>query len=129
MVEYLRVLKYPLSIWLIGDTVFTIFGYFVPAFATILDGGASILVQALPLGVIVGYKMIQFKGNMFHAMVVGAISGIWCVFLAVTEVGMVLTPFGTYNMLDGLAAAFPSFTASMIGAIVGAGYSLMRKTS
>jgi len=127
MAEYWRALKYPLLVWLVTDSVFTLLGYLVPSFATINDAGVTTIIEALPLGAIAGYKMIQLKGNLFHVLVVGIITGLWCVFLGVTEVGMVLSPFGTYNFFDQWVYTYPFFTADMIGAIIGAGFAVTRK--
>lgn len=132
MVEYWRAMKYPLVIWFLWDTAFTVLAYFVPTFATVnptADAGAGIIAQALPLGAMAGYKMIQLKGNLFNAMVVGIVTGLWCVFLSMTEVGLVLSPFGTYSLWDMYVTSFPLFTADMIGAIIGAGIALARRSS
>ncbi len=129
MAEYLRVLKYPLLAWFVLDTVFVIGAKLVPASGNIMDSFVSNTVVALPLGAMAAYKMIEFKGNTFHAMVAGLITGLWCAVLAVTEVGIILSPIGTYNPMDSLPSAFALFILNVIGAIVGAGFALTRGKS
>ncbi len=140
MAEYFRVLKYPLLIWFIGDTVSTVLALFVPGFRIINNSFARQTAWSLPLGAVAAYKMIEFKGNLFHAMVAGLITGLWCAVLTVTEVGIVTTPFAVLTTPAGLVVlggsmtgvlpfAFAFIILNVSGAIMGAGFALTRRTS
>jgi hypothetical protein len=140
MAEYFRVLKYPLLIWFIIDTVAAAVAVFVPGFRTISNSNARLTVWSLTLGAMAGYKMIEFKGNLFHAIVAGLITALWCAVLTVTEIGFTTTPIAVLTTPAGLVAVGGSMTAvlpigfaffilNVIGAIIGAGFALTRGTS
>lgn len=140
LAEYFRVLKYPLIVWLIGDTVVEILLILVPGYRVINNSFARPAVWSLPIGAWVGYKMIEFKGNLFHAMVAGAVIGIWCALLAVIYSGIgsvpyavITTPAGLVVLAQNWAGALPYgfffFMLNFIGAIVGAGFALTRRAS
>ncbi len=101
----------------------------MPDFANIQDSFAGNTVWALPLGAMAGYKMIQFKGGVFQAMVAGLVTGVFCAILALTEVGIILSPIGTYNPMDALPGAFALFILNVFGAIIGGGFALTRGNS
>lgn len=138
MAEYLRVLKYPFVVWFIGDTVVEVILLLVPGYRVINNSYARPTAWSFPIGAWVGYKMIEFKGNMFHAMVAGAITGIWCALLAVTYSGIASVPFAVITTPAGLvvlaenwAGALPFgfffFILNFIGAIAGALFALTRR--
>ncbi len=139
MAEYLRVLKYPLIVWFIIDSLGgAVFPILVPAFANISASFAEITAWSFPLGAMAAYKMIEFKGNLVHAMVAGVITGLWCAILGVTEIGISSTPLAVLITSAGPVAfggtfmgvlpfGFALFTVNFIGAIMGAGFALTRQ--
>ncbi len=139
MAEYFRVLKYPLIVWFIIDFLGgAVFPILVPAFANISASFAEVTAWSFPLGAMAGYKMIEFKGKLFHAMVAGVITGLWCAILGVTDVGISSTPIAILVTAAGPVAlggsfmavlpfGFAFFTVNFIGAIIGAGFALTRQ--
>ncbi len=137
MAEYFRVLKYPLLFWFLLDTAGISLTALVPGYGVIQDSWASGAVWALPFGAWAAYKMIQFKGNAFHAMVAGVITGAWCGIMAVTETGItsvpvavITTPAGVValggNMAGLLPFGFAFFIINVVGAVIGTGFALTR---
>lgn len=79
----------------------------------------------MPFGVWIGYNMVQSKARMMDVILAGAIGGLWCGFLNQTEVGLMLTPIGTYNPWDLLPYSFALIVIVLVGAVMGGGFALM----
>lgn len=140
MAEYFRALKYPLLVWFLLDTPATLLTAWVPGAAIIQDSFTGLAAWTMTLGAAAAYKMIQFKGNWFHAMTAGVITGAWCAFLAITETGIVSTPLITIMTPTGLTAfggslmstvpfGFALLIMSVIGGVIGTGFALTRRPS
>ena len=137
MAEYIRVLKYPLLVWFLSDTLSEALAHpaLVPGLANIQDSFTGATLAAVAIGAWVGYKMIELKGNWFNAMVAGLISGAWCGLIAVTEGGIDLTPPSAYGLAFGgtlmslLPLEFAWLILNVIGAVIGTGFALTRRSS
>ncbi len=121
---YVDALKWPIVGWIIVEVVLLL-ATFISADVSDMITPASQAVLFLLFGLWAGYQIVEYGGNMGHAVLAGLVLGIVAGLLTMIAFGLI------NDIMGGFAGAFPfglfALSLNLAGGIIGGGFSHGRR--